>query len=359
MRKLVKFCLAMAMVGAMAAPAMAETKAGGWAMGALQSNTTTVEDPKDNSKTKSKTVVQNAWNAAMTLSTKAKVGSWESGAFAEIVLNSYGSLVADDAYVYVGNDMVEINMGKAFDGGITQGNTNDYEFTGFHDSSMKFGEYFKGGFSNNERLLIKAKSIGLDLRIHRSNADDVDIAAESLKYQGDFGPLSVKAYYGQGKWALNTSDNTENSYDTAKGLGSANQDGRTEKVMAFSVGYKINDKMQTGFNYESQATEKNDASGTKKETDTNMMVAFSMSGLPADSSVSASYGIGEDEDQNGTKVYSRDISVLDVTYSLPVGGASFLASYNSTTKPEKKDGSSVVMDKADSSQISVGLLKFF
>lgn len=253
----------MAMVGAMAAPAIAEdgVKSGftGQA-GFFFSNT--VKDPDDGDKTNVTEVQTDAQVGGQVTVTK---GKWVSEVKVQFDADGYGNndnnLDLSDSYVSLSNGDITIKGGFFYVGGVTKG-ISDWGWTAIHTDTFKFGddagvanwsEY--GGtnedfglFARNQNVKVSLDKIGIwasyaawqgDAHNDAANDSD-DYKALRAGYNGNFGMVDLSVQY--------TSFDIDTDEDRSSTASS--NDGFEEREWSVGVGLKLSDKFDMGINFE-------------------------------------------------------------------------------------------------------------
>lgn len=358
MRKLVKLCLAVAMVGAMAAPVMADSNVAvsGQAFGAFKMSSSLNGSEKD---TKRNTM---DYDADIQVKVTNKSDSLETGAVAVYNYNNDFGAGKKDVYVFIGNEDMMFRIGNIYAGGVTKGLNTDWGWMGAYADQYKFGEGGNGAdFMRINQAEFALKKVGLKVALgmwsesdsgfgvqqsgltYGGASGDVDVTMFRAKFEQKFGAIDLAASY----QSITKSANKEAGASTASNGGS--KDGFTEGDLAVGVGIGLGEKMTVGVNFESISSKSN--SKAKELSDTYLMAAFDMN--LGGKSVNVSYGLKSDEVTDGN---TQDVSNLNMTYNQWVGGAAAYVNYNmvSASKNTKANAG-----KIENSELAIGMLHFF
>ncbi len=337
LRSLLKSCLAIAMIGAMAAPTFAvdvKTAINGgvetWMQNvAVKDGTTTTEMLA---------------SADLGGSVTGTAGAWTVTAFADMSLenkNGTTSLEAGDMTITFENDAIDITTGWFDPWGVSVG--GEY-MAGEIADTYGIGENMPNGTQNHVKVGIKSVGVSVVYGMNHSDSADGTMDAHNrttmgVIYSGTFGPVSVGAQYYSDASAIDEEDSdatTDGPYD-----------GGAYSSMALGVKYAILDTMAVSFNY-AAGTEK--AGNADDATTATIMELFFDMAIDKDSGVSVGYSTMATDD-GSDKVLEE--TKMNLTYNVLIGQATVYAGYYADTAKDD-DIDPITNEKTDSATTRVG-----
>jgi len=330
MRKAIKFCLALAMVGTMALPALAAEKdvtVGGRVWTTLEQSSV---KPKDGD---AQTVLDHkSGTARVNVSGSMKGDVWSSSAFVEMQIAPGSSFSGRDANVTVENDAIAITAGRKYWFGNQQAGGYLYGYVA--DTLMWGGQFY--GYAMNEvrpngiKVALKDVGLGVALIIDGNRADD-DASGDSkvhkeqtiyATYSGTFGDISLGASYLSAAFSVDEKQSGTAGKDSE-------WDGTSLTGMNVSVLYTMGD-MGFGLGYDTNTRKPKEGDDYVQ---TNTQLIFDMK-LDDTSGVSIGYDMqtaadGSSNDEAQTGLYAN--------YKTEVGGALIIAEFGQYTAKDDDD----------------------
>ncbi len=342
LKKLVKSCMTIAVIGAMAAPTYAadvKASVNGRVLTFVQN--VAIKDGTTTTEMKS--------NARLGGSAVGTAGAWTVTAFANMDLVNDGeatSTTARDMTIKFENDALAITTGRFSPWGVTAGG---WDYNGGYMSGDINNSYWVGENMDLDRknhVQVGIKSVGLSVVYGMNHFDDAGTTWDAhnrttlgLIYSGTFGPVAVGAQYVSDTNAIDEEDadaTTDGKYDAG-----------AYSSMAVGVKYTISDTMAVSFDYES-GTDK--AGNVDDATTTTIMELFFDMAIDKDSGFTVAYSTkakddGSDKVEQGTRT--------NLAYSVLIGQARVYASYLSETVKDD-DISAITGEKTDSATSKIG-----
>jgi hypothetical protein len=324
LKKLLKGCLTIAMVSALAIPAMADSGFNGRVRGSVVQ--TSVKDG----------------GSVLNFESDARLGGHVSGEAGSYTATGYVELEIDyrddsathrtnvrDLRVELANDSMSIRLGRQYPYGIAKGMAWAY--------GNIYNSYWAGESVNNARadyLKVGLKEVGLTAILGMNNynssddptGDQYQETTFGVVFSKGFGALSLAVEYTSQSRAIDT------EYGDGAVEKSAN-DGYALANMALAVGFSLNEQMGLAFNYDSKATTEG-TDGAEEVKATSMEFWFDL-GLDDTMGVSIGYGTGSEDtgDDNPTTT-----TMTNLTFSKNMGAAVLYASYIANTEKDDDDG---------------------
>lgn len=353
MRKVIKLCLAVAMIGALNGNVMAEdtTEASitGRAIGWYSNyNHKTDKDAKGDRE--SITDSEFKYNGRIGAHLSTKTGGFTVGGYAETEIDD-SSTESQDVFAYIENEKFLVEIGRLERAGITMG--GDYIHDYSEVSQYTIGE--EAGYVGLRRNSIHGvlKDLGVSLAYSIEIKDDVSGTDKSnvefsdgkmtesyffVKYEGEFGPLGVSAQYSGSSTEIDKDDSKQAQLEDSK------YDGGRQNSVSVAAQYKINDKFSVAFNLDQISTKEGSDGDTL--TDVIMLGAVDFA-VDENSGVSVTYGQLKDEYKDGDDVTYNNL-VAGYTYT--IGAGNIFAQY-AAEKGDSDDDS----EEKDNREITFGM----
>jgi hypothetical protein len=321
LKRMLKSCMVVAMVGAMAAPVMAADVAA-----TVNGRTRTwVESVavKDGGST-----MQMKADGRLGASVSATSGAWTVTAFQNMDLDSdsdNANPTIRDQKITIGNETMDITLGRFSPYGISKGMT--------YAAGPIYNAYWIGEnvptTDVTDHLTVSLKEIGLTaiLGLNTYDAgnatDERDEMMVGVVYGKQFGAVDLAVEY------LSASSKV----DEYGGEVDGQYDGAKFSAMALGVDFAISETMDVALNYESNSSTSG-IDGADADKNTAMELWFSM-GLGDGSGVSLGYTTVSSDDGTEEKGAS---TIMNVAYSAKLGIATLYANYLAETVKDD-DGS--------------------
>jgi len=337
---MLKSCMVVAMVGAMAAPVMAadlNATVNGRTRTWLESVAV-----KDGGST-----MQFKADGRLGASVSATSGEWTVTAFQNVDIDSdsdKASPTIREQYITIGNETMDITLGRTAPYGISKGMT--------YTAGPIYNAYWIGEnvptTDVTDHLIVNLKEVGLTVILGMNDYNEADATGDArsetlvgLVYGKQFGAIDFAVEY------LSASSKVDEY--AADGQVDGAYDGGKFSALALGVDYAISETMDVALNYESNsATAGND--GAEADKNTAMELWFSM-GLGGDSGVSVGYTTVSSDDgsaEKGTK------TITNLAYLNKVGIASLYANYLIETEKDDDDATDTSV-----TTIAVGAAVYF
>lgn len=318
MRKAIKFCLALAMVGTLATQAYADVTVSGNAWFGLQQ-----EANSDASADTSSTIMDMKGGTYAKIAASTKGDVWTPSSFMEIIFNEDDAALELDGWGFsIANETMTISLEDSDLGSVEQ----NHAYDGWIDDYNGAGDSLGTGDA-----LLKVSTMGLTVMVGMNRMDDdADATGDTfsqtdmgLKYAGAAGEIAYAASYQSYSTAVNedAGDVPDSKFDGAKGSEMAVGVGYTMGEMAFGFGYALMAETPGG----------SDAVETK---DTVMS-------LNADFGLGDGAGVTVSYDTDAQTVDGEDSKVTTntyISYLMPMLGAQLqVAYYSNSETPEGGD----------------------
>ncbi len=344
LKNLLKSCLAVAMIGAMAAPTFAadvKTAVNGRVQTVLVN-----EAVKDGT-----TTTEMLADGRFGGSAEAKVGAWTVSAFinTDLVMDEDGndeSVIVRDQKITFENEALKITAGRFSPWGVTAGG---WDYNGGYMAGQINNTYWVGENMATDRknhVQVGVKSVGVNVVLGMNHVDSADATMDAhnrttigLIYSGTFGPLSVGAQFVSDTNAIDEEDSdatTDGEYD-----------GGAYSSMALGVKYAITDGMAVSFDYESGS----DKAGNADDATTTAIMEL-LFDMALDKNSGVSFGYSTKSTDDGSENIKQETR-MNLAYSVVIGPARIFASYFSETAKDD-DIDADTGEKTDSSTSKVG-----
>lgn len=327
MRKAIKFCLALAMVGTLAIPAHAadvKSKFTGRTVATL--NNSTSKAGTDGAKSISK----------MDMSASARFGAqfdvegenWNTSAKAEIGLTE-SARSTRDMKVSLANDALKLTFGRQYFPGVAHG--EDYAWTSYSDGA---GEHIWASRVSGVQVSILGPKVDIFYAVNEED-DPSDATTDGpfrrtylgAKWNGEFGDISIDASYTSFSDAIDKN---------AGGIQKSEMDGRTASEIAFGATYKMG-KMGFSLNY-SGWSEKAGSEGAEAMAGTSTDLIFDMEMEGLLEGLSASYTMSSKDDTSSGSKKKLDKSAYGVSVGIPTGAATTWVGYSAKSEKGTWEG---------------------
>ncbi len=293
LKKLLKGCLTIAMVSALAIPAMAESSINGRVRAWVEN--TAVKDGKS--------LTQMDADGRFGGTVTGEAGDWTGEGFVQIGLDPDSD---PDAWsmrnftVALSNDAMKIKLGRQYPFGIAKGQAWT---AGWVNDSYWAGESVEN--ARADYLTVGLSQVGLTVIFGMDNfgsetddvtGDEYNMTTVGAVFDKSFGALGLAVEFTSQSFAIDE----EYGDSTAKGK----YDGTGLTNLALAVDFALNEQMTVAFNYDSQTKGKDFVGGTDDVTTSSMEFWFDM-GLDDTMGISIGYGMkavadGSDNTTNST-----------------------------------------------------------
>ena len=311
MRKAIKFCLALAMVGTMASVALADVTTSGWARFGLKSSTLADATGDNYSKMDMES------SALVAIASSMESDGWTATAEIDLLVGEDYALAADWYSFTLAKDGMKLILDNDDLGNAGQGKS----YAGYLDSYGKAGDHLGHG----NTLVKVAMDMGLTAMIGINSETGSGYTQQDLgvSYAGAAGDISYAVVYQTYTKTIDEKDG---------GVPFSADDGATGSDMGIGVGMAMG---TMGFNF---------AYGTKAETPGGLLAvetAENIMQLGADIGLGDDTGITVVYDTTSQTVDGENTGVMTntyVAYKAPMLGCTLSAAYYSTTTtPEGGD----------------------
>jgi hypothetical protein len=278
LKKLLKGCLTIAMVSALAIPAMADTAINGRVRAWVQNSSV-----KDGA-----SLTQMNADGRFGGHVTGEAGDWTGKGLVQIGLDPDSDPDAWSMRNFtagISNDSMDITLGRQYVFGIAKGQAYTM---GFVNDSYWAGETVYN--ARSDFLTVKLTDLGLKIIFGMDNfgsetsdttGDEYNMTTVGVVYSKSFGSLGLAVEYTSQGFAIDKEygDSTEKGAD----------DGRAVSDLAVAVDFAISDAMTLAFNYD-MATDQSGVSGSDAEVSSSMEFWFDM-GLGDGLGLSVGYGM--------------------------------------------------------------------
>jgi hypothetical protein len=331
LKKLLKSCLMVAMVGAFAASVSAEPSFTwtGNAEGTFASTSSSEKVGDEDAVTTS--AMDIASSGDLDLSVKIPGDSWSGEAKIEFDVNAAGVSAVDDLYVVMSNESMAIWFGEFDPVGFCMGQA----YTGEIDET-KCG-WGAGSINENGYVEVKLLDVGASvvLGMNEKTGDDGYLYNGTTvggTYGGSFGDIDLKVQYFQLSTGYNEKDATGDAIEGA-------YKGASEADLLLGVAYSMG-QMTFALNYQSIAS----STGAMpeyddekiKETNSYTELVFDM-GLNETSGISIVYDMWAEETKCGDYKETNDVTIIQASFMLSTGPVDHFVAYSAVTGSFKEN----------------------
>lgn len=331
MRKAIKFCLALAMVGTLAIPAQAadvKSKFTGRTTASLRQTST-------NDGSTSISYMDMSAGGRFGAQFDVDGDNWKTSA--KVELGHYeDSVGARDAKLSLANDTMKLTFGRQWFTGVSHG--ENYAWYSFSEGA---GEHAWSGRNSGVNFTLLGPNVSIFYAMNEV-ADPSDATTDTqynrtylgVIWGGQFGDISVDASYTQYSDTINKDNG---------GLEKGVADGRTASEMGVGATYAMG-KMELSLNYASWTT-KDGGESVDALGGTSMDLIFDMAMEGLLKGISASYTTAATKTSSS---YQDDKSAYAVNARMDIGATNLFLSYASqstkNTAPSSKASTKTVVD---------------
>jgi hypothetical protein len=348
MRKAIKFCLALAMVGTLAIPAYSadvETKITGRARGTLiqKSFKNKVGDDNNVAETESVSYMDMSADGRLGHQLDIKGEKWNTTSKIEFAV-SESSVTPRDIKVQVHNDDMNISVGRQYVTGVALGE----DYTSPVSYTEGAGEHVIAERFSSVRLALN--NVGLDVFYGMDEVNDDDTANDQYNrsrlgvlYSNTFGDLELGATY------VTYTDTINKDND---GLEKGAADGRTASEAALAVRYAMG-KMAFALNYSSWSTKDGgDDAETLNNNSMDLIFDMEMDGML--DGVSVAYTMASNDKMVGSDKEKNDKTAFVVGTAMSVGEATLYIGYASQSIKGSESGSETATESEFGTRLHYG-----